>query len=290
MRHTSVGGSTRVLHTNRESVNLPIPVGPHASENAGAIVSNPAGRVLRISLEMSELGHKWSLRVITAAIAAAAVTALAVVGPLWAALPSTEEIAFKVFRDGEPLGHHRVTFRREAQDLHVEIDIQLEIKLAFITVFRYRHSNREVWRRGRLVAIDTETDDDGEGFWLRGRASDVGFEIEGSSGSFVAPADVMPTSYWNPETVTKNRLLDTQRGRLIAVQIASAGSEIVSVGGQLRNTQRYRMTGDLELDLWYATDGEWAKISFEARGAEVVYARADEPDTRPATEDTVSGQ
>ena len=53
MRHTSVGGSTRVLHTNRESVNLPIPVGPHASENAGAIVSNPAGRVLRISLEMS---------------------------------------------------------------------------------------------------------------------------------------------------------------------------------------------------------------------------------------------
>ena len=36
------------------------------------------------------------------------------------------------------------------------------------------------------------------------------------------------------------------------------------------------MTGDLTLDLWYTAEGEWAKTSFEARGAEVVYARRGE--------------
>ena len=138
------------------------------------------------------------------------------------------------------------------------------------------------------MAIDTETDDDGERYWLSGRASEAGFEVAGSRGDFIAPADVMPTSYWNPDTVTKSRLLDTQRGRLIDVDIVPAGSEIVVVEGRPTNTQRYRMTGDLELDLWYETDGEWAKIQFEARGADVVYAREDASEGGRDEEDTAS--
>ena len=201
-----------------------------------------------------------------------------------------EQIAFKVYRDGAPLGHHKVAFRREAGDLHVEIDIQLEVRLIFITVFRYSHSNREVWRDGRLVAIDTETDDDGERFWLRGRATEAGLRVEGSSGSYVAPADVMPTSYWNAETVTRTSLLDTQRGRLIQVEIAPAGTETIAMDGRLVDAQRYRMSGDLTLDLWYSPGGEWAKIEFEARGAEVVYARQAEPDKGSGIEDSTSGQ
>ena len=203
----------------------------------------------------------------------AAVAALGMAGPLWAALPKLDQIAFQVFRDGAPLGHHKVSFRHEDQNLHVEIDLRLEVKLLFVTVFSYRHRNHEVWRDGRLVAIDTETDDDGEAFWLRGRATAAGLEIEGSSGRFLAPADVMPTSYWNPRTVEKSRLLDTQRGRLIQVEIAPAGVESVSLGGRPAEARRYAVTGDLTLDLWYTAEGEWAKTSFEARGAEVVYAR-----------------
>jgi hypothetical protein len=239
---------------------------------------------------MTAFGHKRRLGALSAVIGAAAVTALEVAGPLWAAIPIKEDIAFEVFRDGEPLGHHRVAFRREAEDLHVEIDIQLEVKLAFVTVFRYRHTNHEVWRDGHLVAIETKTDDDGERYWLSGRATEAGIVVEGSGGSFVAPADVMPTSYWNAEMVTKNRLLDTQRGRLIDVEIVPVGAEIVLVAGQPVDAQRYTVTGDLELDLWYATDGEWAKISFEARGAEVVYARAEGPEAISGIEDTASGQ
>lgn len=68
---------------------------------------------------MTAFGHRRRLGALSAVIGAGAVTALAVAGPLWAAIPSKEDIAFKVFRDGEPLGHHRVAFRREAEDLHV---------------------------------------------------------------------------------------------------------------------------------------------------------------------------
>jgi hypothetical protein len=194
-------------------------------------------------------------------------------GPLGAALHSAEQIAFRVLRDGEPFGRHSVVFRREAGDLHVEVDIRLEVKLLFVTVFRYRHTNREVWRDGRLVAIDTRTDDDGERYWLRGRANELGLAVEGSSGSFLAPGDVMPTSYWNPRTVERTQLLDTQRGRLIQVDIRAAEVETVAMSGRRVDARRYRVTGDLTLDLWYTADGAWAKTSFEARGAAVDYAR-----------------
>ena len=127
------------------------------------------------------------------------------------------------------------------------------------------------------MAIDTETDDDGESFWLRGRATEAGLNVEGSSGSFLAPSDVVPTSYWNPQTVDRTRLLDTQRGRLIEVGIAPAGMESVTIAGRQVDARRYKVTGDLVLDLWYTEDGEWAKTSFEARGAEVVYARQGGP-------------
>ena len=167
---------------------------------------------------------------------------------------------------------------------------ELEVSLAFITVFSYRHSNREVWRDGRLVSIDTKTDDDGQVYWMRGRATEEGLAVEGSSGRFLAPADVIPTSYWNPVTVQKTRLLDTQHGRLIQVEIAPAGLESVALSGQPVDARRYSMTGDLTLDLWYTADGEWAKTSFQARGAEVVYARQGGPADRAGIEGLVSDQ
>ena len=136
----------------------------------------------------------------------------ALLAPVADASPeSGESIAFHVYRDGRPMGHHEVRFERAGEDLTVEVDILLEVQIAFITVFRYRHQNREVWRDGKLLAIDTRTDDDGKDYWLRGRASTAGFQVEGSSGSFLAPADIMPTSYWNPETVKRRQMLDTQK-------------------------------------------------------------------------------
>lgn len=215
-------------------------------------------------------------RLLIALITLAAAAGLAAVDPLRAALPKMNDIAFQVYRDGAQLGHHKISFRRENQDLHVDIDIQLEVKLLFLTVFSYSHQNREVWRDGRLVAIDTATDDDGQSYWMRGRATEQGLAIEGSSGRFLAPADVIPTSYWNSDIVKETRLLDTQHGRLIQVEIEPAGLESVPLAGQPVETRRYSMTGDLTLDLWYTAQGEWAKTSFEARGASVIYARQGE--------------
>ena len=196
----------------------------------------------------------------------------------WAAAPGTghaqgPNLSFDVLREGEPIGHHSVTFRQVDGDLQVDIAITLEVKVAFITVFRYEHENTEIWRDGGLVAIETTTNDNGEKHWLRGQAGDDGFLVESSSGSYVAPLNVVPTSYWNIALVDRPQLLDTQSGRLITVDVTNLGGETIAVAGQTVETMRYDVSGDLDAKLWYTASGEWAKFTFEGRGGEVVYRR-----------------
>ncbi|MGF1591632.1 MAG: DUF6134 family protein [Kiloniellaceae bacterium] len=194
-------------------------------------------------------------------------------GPALArAVSAAEErrIAFDIRREGATIGRHAVDFRREGEALAVEIEIDISISFAFIPVFAYRHRNRELWQGERLQALDSETDDDGRRYRVAARQTSAGLQVTGSGGEFLAPAEILPTSYWNPRTVAQTRLLDTQHGRLLDVAPRLLGEELLDGGEAAR---RYRLSGDLDLDLWYSPDGEWLKTAFETRGAAVSYAR-----------------
>ncbi len=100
----------------------------------------------------------------------------------------------------------------------------------------------------------------------------------------------MPTSYWNPDTVTRSLMLDTQSGRLIEVEVAAGEFETVTVAGRPVQARRHRVTGDLVLDLWYTAEGDWAKTRFEARGAEIVYLRQAGPRKLAGVEDAAGAR
>lgn len=208
------------------------------------------------------------------------VAALAIVLPAAsagadAAAPVTSPapaLSFRVERGGTPIGTHTIEFTQQGDALHVAIDINLAVRFGPITVFRYAHSNRETWRDGKLVAIETETDDDGRRFSVSGRATEKGFEVTSSeSGTFVAPAGIIPTSYWNPATIEQTRLLDTQRGRIIEVQVSETATRETAIDGAAVPVREYEMTGDLKLKLWYSPQMEWLNVIFRARGSDVDY-------------------
>ncbi len=184
--------------------------------------------------------------------------------------PGTRQIAFDIRREGASIGRHEVRFNRKGERLEVDVDIDIAVSLAFIPIFSYRHRTHEVWQDGRLVALDSETDDDGTALAVSARQRADGLWVSGAEGDFLAPAAVLPTSYWNPLTVRQTSLLDSQHGRLLEVRPAFVGMERLAEGP----ARRYRLSGDLEADLWYTGD-EWVKIAFEARGADVSYARRD---------------
>ncbi|MFN4282185.1 MAG: DUF6134 family protein [Alphaproteobacteria bacterium] len=195
----------------------------------------------------------------------------------WPDSAVSRDIAFAVTRAGEPMGRHSLSFRQDGENLHVDIAIELEVRLAFITVFRYSHRNSETWRDGRLVRLETTTNDDGTRHQVRAEATAEGLRVTDSAGrSYLAPADTIPTSYWNKETVRRGELLNTQTGKMMPIRIERRSESTAALGAA--DHYRLVMMDDRDgtpIDVWYDKQSlAWVKLAFEARGSNVDYALA----------------
>ncbi len=181
-------------------------------------------------------------------------------------------LSFRVERGSDPIGTHKVSFTRKGNELHVAIDIDLAVSFGPITLFRYEHRNRETWRDGKLVALETATNDNGTDYKVSAKATDKGLQVTSSAnGTFIAPATIIPTSYWNPATIEQTQLLDTQKGRILDVEVKPTATREASIDGQAVPVREYEMTGDLKLKLWYSPKMEWLNVIFRARGEDVDY-------------------
>ena len=135
---------------------------------------------------------------------------------------------------------------------------------------------------GSLVSIETTTNNNGEELFVRGQAVEGGFQVETKEGTQLLSTDIVPTSYWNPRTLQGGELLNTQSGEISKVNMIKRGQDALNIAGRQIAAQRYRMYGDLELDLWYAPDNEWVKIAFEIDGTKVEYVRDDSVEIQEA--------
>lgn len=207
-----------------------------------------------------------------ASLAAALVLGVAVADTAAAQAPAR----FSIIRDGDaPIGHHSVSFTRDDDGNTVaHVDVEIRVRVAFVTVFRYSHHSREVWRDGRLIALDSRTDNDGRRMSVRARATPAGIEVEGSAGRFLAPADIRPTSWWRADTVRQRQLLDSQDGRILTVTVAPAGTATRTRLGQTTPITLWRISADSgfsDIVVGYTPRGEWASMHFRARGASIDY-------------------
>jgi hypothetical protein len=206
------------------------------------------------------------------AVLAAMITAPAAApaGPI----PPGNRIAFDVARNGAPIGTHTLGFTREGDVTRVDIAIDLAVRVLGITVYRYTHRNTERWRGERLVDMTSTTDRNGRPYRVRAEAKGPAIHVDSSEvGRFDAPPDLVTTSYWHPGFI-RSRKLDTQGGKLLDVQVADRGEEVIRAGGTDIPARRWRIDGDLKLDIWYDRTGQWAKLLFAGDdGSQIEYTR-----------------
>ena len=201
-------------------------------------------------------------------------------GLLWptSALADTGLLAFDVSRNGSPIGSHVVRLRRSGDRVESDIAIDLEVKIAFVTAYRYTHRNREVYEGHRLVAMDAWTDDDGDRYEVRARAEGERLIVDGADGRREVAASILPTTYWKPRMVQQDAWLSTQHGRVVRARSELVGSETLEVAGRPVACDHYALRGDVNLDLWYGPLG-WTQLEFKIRGDNLIrYTRRPESD------------
>ncbi len=177
---------------------------------------------------------------------------------------------FLVLRHGSVIGEHGFTFSRRAGDFVVEVAIDIAVDLLGVTLFRFTHRAEEVWREGWLHALNSVTDDDGSRWRveserrdgaLRGRVNGVGFDVSGY---------VIPASLWHRDTPKTQVLFGTIDARTKVVSSDDLGLEPVAVAGGTIEARHFRLSGELERDLWYGPGCDIVKVAFPARDGSLI--------------------
>lgn len=186
-------------------------------------------------------------------------------------------LRFEVSLDDRTIGEHSLRFDPQPDgSLRVAIDIDLDIKFGPFTVFRYSHRNRTHWQAGQLVSLQSETDDNGTRHRLRAvSGTDVLEVYPGDDAPTVMRSSTLPSTYWMYATTRQTVLLNSQTGEALNVSVLRIGHDPVPGPDGSIPATRYRMDGDLKIDLWYDDVGALVGLAFEARGSQITYRLVD---------------
>lgn len=165
-------------------------------------------------------------------------------------------LAFRVLRDGQQIGTHRVAFREAGGRLQVASEIRLRLRLAGFTVFRFEQDCAETWQGERLLALDCRSERNGRPGGCAARAEPGGLRLAGAAGETLLPATAVPLTWWRAASLLGGApLFDVREGRPLAPRI-----ERLAEGPHLR----IRVTGETTGEALYDAAGTW--IGFATAG------------------------
>lgn len=204
----------------------------------------------------------------TTLIAAAFAAALVPFSVVRAATDS-RDWRFEVLLDDREIGYHEFSLREDGRRQVLETEASFDVKFLFITAFRYRHQNTEVWKDGCLTSIEAATNNNGDLLQVKGQLSDDTFLVTGQSGKETLDNCVRTFAYWNPEILEAERLLNSQTGEYEDVAVVLEGEDQVVVDDMVVDALRYRLAAEAgDITLWYSSDEtrRWLALEAPAKG------------------------
>jgi hypothetical protein len=170
-------------------------------------------------------------------------------------------LRFEILRNGHPIGSHTIRLQDAGAERLAHIDVQMQVKFGFITLFRYRHQGTERWRDGQFVSLDTSTDNDGQKLSVSARRQDDGVRITTATGSVtMAPPDCLPLTHWNIACMHAP-LFNPQDGTILHAEARPTGADTVRLAdGTLVAARRFYVGGAMPIEDWYDETTTWTAL------------------------------
>lgn len=194
--------------------------------------------------------------------------------PAAAAVPESRRIAFDVMRNGSRIGTHVLTFAPAANRLEVAIEVDIEVKMMAIVLYRYALRGRERWQDGVLVEASSDTQDGKDKDFMRAVRRDGRLHVEGSHGPpYLAPPGSICASHWNPKQL-EAPMVNVQNGELLDFKVAPRGTQLIEARGQRVEASHYALSGPSTMELWYDRQQVWSQLRAVVRDGSTVDYRA----------------
>ena len=169
---------------------------------------------------------------------------------------------FSVYLDDKPIGYHRFTVDDRGSEHTMTTTARFNVKLLFVTVYRYAHDATEHWQGNCLTSLKAATTDGGALTEVDARAQCDAMAVSATGHARTSHAGcVMSFAYWNPEILRQSRLLNSQTGEYEAIKVTELGAQDIQVRGSTVAAMHYRIDGPKHpIDLWYATNQQWLAL------------------------------
>lgn len=199
---------------------------------------------------------------------------LAAVSPAFACEPPESPATFVINHEtyGD-IGTHVLTFHCEGDRLVVETEVDVKVKILFVTAYQRTARLHEVWQDDRLIAYEARTEDGGDLYETRARIEGDRMIVDGVEQGVAMPLDTVSTHPWNIAAVDRPFIFGQRDGKLRRVQVKEAGWETLAIGDDTVDARKYIVSGDLERELYYGADGTWLQWRLVRDGKTVTITR-----------------
>jgi hypothetical protein len=194
-----------------------------------------------------------------------------------AAATAPTDVGFNVYRKGSRIGTHVIRFSQTGGTLKVASQIDLRVKVAFITAYRFEQTGNDDWENDVLVRTRIQTNDDGKDTLVEAEARNGQLAIEGPAGSYATRLGAMTDlSFWNEAITRGPPVVDSQTAELIKIRVERNTRERIVVRGQAIEVRRFYIAGTKGRSgsVWYDDAGSLVKAVVTTRGETLDYELA----------------
>lgn len=190
-------------------------------------------------------------------------------------IPKDNKIIFDIIRKNKSIGTHSIFFNKKNEYTNVKIEVDIKVKIGFLTVYKYSHNNNERWSGNELHEIQTKSiTNSKKKYSVKGKRINNIFEFIGVDGKQNTNKNVIPISYWNKSLIERNEFLDSQKGIIRKSKIKFISEEQIKYKNKNFKTKKYEFlvltkhSSDEKpfpiIYLWYTEIGELMKLQFDS--------------------------
>ena len=191
-------------------------------------------------------------------------------------IPKNGEVKFDVIRKNKVIGSHEITFAENNDVLLVETNIDIEVKVLFLSAYTFTHQSTETWINGNFTKIVAHSDfEDEREYFIKGQDNNDSFLASGMDGKLELDKNILPSNFWNIDVLKQKEIFDTQKGVVRTIEVEDLGYEKIKVKEKNIKCNKFTFNASSnpkdkgpfpEYTLWYDENDELMKFKFKDKG------------------------
>ena len=189
-------------------------------------------------------------------------------------IPENKKATYDIWRKNKVIGTHEILFSENNGNLSIETNIDIEVKIFFVTAYTFTHQSKEIWQGGDFVKINGYSNfEDKRRYLIEGEVKDGFLFASGMDGELKLDKNLIPSNYWNNDVMYQNEIFDTQKGIVRKLNVKEIGVEKITINNTEIDCTKFILNATKhpkdkkifpEYTLWYSKNKELIKFKFRS--------------------------